>query len=150
MHTKIFMIPFRAGVGFDASEVDRFCQNKQVLKYEVSFFQQAGQAYWTVLVGYLPLLPQEEIARTKDGIKLSEVQRKLFDQLRAWRKEQADKSGRPPYVVANDRELKEAIVSKAITMEALKKIKGFGKQKQADYGKQIIAIVKQFYEQEDK
>jgi ATP-dependent DNA helicase RecQ len=67
----------------------------------------------------------------------------LFEQLRALRKQLADKAGVPPYVVFHDATLREMATQKPSTLAAFAKIPGVGQAKLNRYGEVFIQAIEQ-------
>lgn len=143
MPFQIITIPFDPSLSvFHTDLLNDFLINKQLLSYRAEFFQQQSKFYWTVLVEYEPVLPKSD----KNKQKLSPEQEVLFNRLREWRKEMAEKQGVPVYVVSNNEILTEIAVNKPQTMEALKQIKGLGEKKATEFGQQLLHLVQTFIE----
>lgn len=49
--------------------------------------------------------------------------------------------GRPPYVVASDRDLAELVAVRPQSLEELLTVRGFGDARVAKYGAQLVACV---------
>ena len=111
-HVRVLTLPFVATTGgFDDSALQAFLVNKSLLRIEPQFFQQSGQSYWSVWIEYRPLLSPRE--RQGGGeVKLSAAQQTLLYQLKDWRREEADRAGIPPYVIATNHQL-EAVTEPA-------------------------------------
>jgi ATP-dependent DNA helicase RecQ len=85
--------------------------------------------------------PRRE-ARTLEELEdAPPVDRALFDQLRALRRELAHERGVPPYLVFNDRTLSEMAARKPRTPEEFRRIKGVGDRKAADLGPIFLARI---------
>jgi ATP-dependent DNA helicase RecQ len=84
--------------------------------------------------------------RTAPAPQLNKSQQLLFEGLRQWRKERADKDGIPVFIIGTNRELTDIAVKAPKSLEGLGAIKGFGKGKVKKYGRQILDIVKGFYD----
>jgi ATP-dependent DNA helicase RecQ len=68
-----------------------------------------------------------------------EVDVSLFDELRAFRRALARERGVPPYLIFNDRTLKELAARKPRTDEEFRRIKGVGDKKAAELGPLFLA-----------
>jgi ATP-dependent DNA helicase RecQ len=66
----------------------------------------------------------------------------LFDRLRAWRKGIATERGVPPYVICHDSTLQAIAHEKPTTLAGLSRIAGLGERKLAQYGEQILAVIR--------
>ena len=144
MHLRIFTLPFDpVSEGFPDEVVTEFCKNKKVLSLEPQFFRQEERAFWSVSVRYEILSKHDAPTR-----ELDEDQKLLYEKLREWRKETAQRDGVPVYLLGNNQQLIEIIRRKATTLEALKGVGGFGRSKIERYGGQVVAIVKTFFEKQ--
>lgn len=70
----------------------------------------------------------------------------LFELLRTMRKDVADMTGVPPFVIFHDRTLMELAAVKPVSVGALLEIHGLGKSKCDKYGSQIIETIKDYLE----
>jgi superfamily II DNA helicase RecQ len=147
MPYEIITIPFNAVTkSFHADELSRFCINKKIINKEIEFFQDEKNLYWTVFIEYETIL--EHTVNEPKG--LTQAGKLCYERLREWRKQTAEKQGIPPFVIAKNSHLVEIINKEIKTMEGLKQIKGFGKKKVEKYGKDIIDLVKAFFEIRDE
>jgi ATP-dependent DNA helicase RecQ len=64
---------------------------------------------------------------------------KVFDQLKAWRKQAA--AGKPPYIVFNDATLREIATIRPDTLDKLAEINGVGAAKLDKYGEQVLEVL---------
>jgi len=142
MKFRIITIPFNKDKEtFLEEEINNFCLNKKIKNYRVEFFNSSDKSYWTVFFEY-----ETVIDESKPLIQFSEPEKLLFDKLKEWRKEAAEKKGFPVYIVCNNTELAEVAKNAPKTLEELKNIHGFGKKKIEKYGKEITELIKNFYE----
>ncbi|MEW6184070.1 MAG: HRDC domain-containing protein [Bacillota bacterium] len=139
---RIVTIPFDEGRKcFIEDDFTHFVINKIIRNYQAHFFSTTNGTYWTIFIEYeVPAGLEPEM----EG--LSEAEKMLFDQLRAWRKEKAEQKGFPVYVICNNSQLKALVKQAPKTLEALKNIDGFGKKKLGDYGEEVVSLIKAFYE----
>ena len=131
--------------GFDEGVIRQFILNKKVISYKAELFQSGQDIFWTVFLAYDPLVEPTPAARLED---LTESQKLLFERLKAWRKERAEKDGIPVYIVGTNKEFVEIVKKAPKTLEALKTVRGFGQGKISKYGKEIIQIINGFFENE--
>ncbi len=68
----------------------------------------------------------------------------LFERLRAWRRQLADDRDVPAYVICGDATLRHVARTYPQTLESLKSVPGIGDRKRADFGDQIVGIVKEW------
>lgn len=147
MAYEIISIPLAPGSKtFNAEELNRFCANKKILDRKIAFFQQGGNAYWSVFLEYEVMLEPSD----RETAGLTEAGRVCYEELRRWRKETAEKEGIPPFVIAKNSHLVEIVNKEIVTLETLKQINGFGKKKMEKYGNKITGIVKSFFKEKRK
>ncbi|MGO4499369.1 HRDC domain-containing protein [Paenibacillus sp. 2RAB27] len=65
----------------------------------------------------------------------------VFESLRAWRREQAAREKKAPYILATNRVLRMISVFLPQTREELQQIPGFGEQKTAQYADQLLGLI---------
>jgi ATP-dependent DNA helicase RecQ len=66
----------------------------------------------------------------------------LFSRLREWRKNIATERGVPAYVIFHDSTLQAIAHEKPMSMSGLSRIAGLGERKLAQYGEQILAVIR--------
>jgi ATP-dependent DNA helicase RecQ len=74
------------------------------------------------------------------AVPLSASQKALEEQLRAWRKAEAAKTGKPAFLVCSDAALLAVVVACPRTIQELLTVSGFGKDKAERYGAEICGI----------
>jgi len=146
MHLKIFTLAFDERIqGFDDEVVNKFCANKKIIEIKTQYFNHAERIYWSINVIYTTTLDKEE--KEKKGIVvLTEIEQKLLTLLKEWRRERAIAKGYPVYLICNNSHLEEIVKNRCTTLESFKKVRGFGKQKVTNYGKEINDIVRNYFE----
>lgn len=146
METVIFTIAFDpAKEVFEDDDLKKFLLNKKIKHIRPEFFQTKEKAYWTVFAEYETVL--DDSAKAKNQPALSEPEHLLFNKLRIWRTEKAEKEGIPVFIIATNSELVAVVKKSPTNLEVLRSIKGFGKKKIDRHGKEIIEIVKAFHAQ---
>jgi len=128
--------------GFDQTALESFCANKTIHTVQPQLFQQHGKTYWSVWVEYDAILPPAEKRKTNE--QLDPLQQQLFEHLRSWRKEKAEDTDVPAFVVANDRELIAVVKSLPNSTEALSQLNGFGTKKIKKYGEELLKQIKPY------
>ena len=71
-----------------------------------------------------------------------DVDRDLFERLRAVRLEIARSRGVPPYVIFHDTTLREMARLKPTTPDALRHVYGVGERKAADLGETFLSVIR--------
>jgi len=145
---RIITIPFDHEKGvFLEDELNSFSLNKRLKSYKAEFFVKDEVPYWSVFFEYEQVLTDEGNKGTDNVHGLNDGEKLLLQRLREWRGEKASAQGVPVYIVATNRELMDMVRSAPRTIESLKSIKGYGKKKVEKYGREIIAMIKSFYEE---
>lgn len=80
-------------------------------------------------------------AREEMIAHLGDESRRLYEELRVWRREQARALDKPPFVLFSDRTLLSIAQERPATPEALLGISGVGRMKLEHYGDDIIRII---------
>ena len=75
-----------------------------------------------------------------EDLELTPAQRSLEAELRAWRKAEAAKTGKPAFIVCSDAALLGLVVTQPQTIFELLTVAGFGKDKAERYGAEICAL----------
>lgn len=150
MQLKIITIPFSEATQlFHDDLVEQFCCNKHIYKMDVQFFVYSGVPYWSIALQYATILPERVEKKAQKGKKedvpFDEFQKVLFDRLKSWRKQAAEESGIPAYMVCTNQQLEQMIFQKCTNLEGLKMIKGFGKSRIEKHGKALVALIGAFY-----
>ena len=73
--------------------------------------------------------------------RLSEKQEIVFQELKKWRNDKAVELGLKHFLVCYNSELTNIALKHPITINELKKIKGFGNLKTEKFGNEIISIL---------
>jgi ATP-dependent DNA helicase RecQ len=84
---------------------------------------------------------------TAGALPMSETDIGLFDALRKLRKDVADRSEVPPYVVFSDRTLKELALHKPRSIEDLEGVFGIGAYKADHYGAEFVQEIRRYVEE---
>ena len=72
---------------------------------------------------------------------LGDYDRELFQSLRAWRREEAQERGVPPYVIFSDRTLRELARIRPATLYELRGIYGIGDAKLQAFGDAVVRVI---------
>ncbi|MGH2905578.1 MAG: DNA helicase RecQ [Solirubrobacterales bacterium] len=72
---------------------------------------------------------------------LAPADEEFFEQLRAWRKQQADEHEVPAYVIFDNKTLRAIARERPDSVEALSEVKGVGAAKLENYGDEVLGLV---------
>ncbi len=107
-----------------------------------------NDASWTVLRGQRDvklLKPKEMMAQAKlDAESWEDVDRGLFEHLRAWRRELAQQRGVPAYVVLDDASLRGLARVRPTKAASLRQVHGMGEKRVADFGASLTELVRRY------
>jgi superfamily II DNA helicase RecQ len=103
-------------------------------------FVQGDRPFWSVLIEYEIVLDPDNAEHV-----LNKADKLLYVKLKEWRRNKAQALGLPPFLVATNKQLLEVVKDKIQTVSGLDGIKGFGQKKIANYGKEMVELVSQFY-----
>lgn len=125
----------------DEESINRFMDKRDVRKTSTELIKEP-QARWSVLVFYNEGAPA---GGTKiffpAGSDLNEEEKRILIALKDWRAEKALEKHVPSYVICSNADLVSVSKIKPQSADELIKIKGFGGQKTAKYGDDIIAVL---------
>ena len=94
------------------------------------------------IMGRIMEMRERRSRRSRAADAVSEYDHELFDLLRARRKELADESRVPPYVILSDRSLVEMAVYFPQSMERMLDISGIGQVKARQYGEVFLRVIR--------
>lgn len=99
--------------------------------------------FWSIIIFY----EEQKISTASDKLsvsdenELSEDQKRVYLALKTWRTETAATLGQPPFLVCHNNELLTVAKNNPKSFEDLAKIKGFGPQKIAKFGDDILEVL---------
>ena len=109
-----------------------------------------GSRYWSIVVFYDQKASgeprpgrSEKIHHPVDTI-LTESEQKIFEAFKTWRQTKASELNLPSYMICSNSELMTLVKERPDSIEQLIKIRGFGDQKTAKFGDDIIALLNSF------
>jgi superfamily II DNA helicase RecQ len=150
MNLKIFntRIATENALG-DQMAINAFMDSVSVKKTSTQFIP-GNPDFWSILVFYEDY--NGNGAKAKEAEKqpaiseadLNEVERSIYAALRLWRKDRAAEINLPEFMVCHNATLMNVAKEKPQDLLSLSKIKGFGDQKIAKYGDDIVAILNAF------
>jgi ATP-dependent DNA helicase RecQ len=112
-------------------------------RYQVLSVTESGRRLLRGEVSPRLLKPAERATKRSraDTISWEGVDRGLFERLRAFRREQAETQGLPPFVVFSDATLRDLARRRPSTLEGVGAASGIGEQKLNQYGEALVALV---------
>ena len=113
-------------------------------------------ASWEVMKGNQKVQLVQPVRRAKaekvkqsraDVVSWDGVERNLFETLRQWRFELARQTQKPPYVIFSDEALRQLARIRPSKSEKLRYVYGIGDAKLRTYGPLVLAIIKEYCEE---
>jgi ATP-dependent DNA helicase RecQ len=99
-----------------------------------------------ILKGEMPVLvvkaPKTERKKRRERSEANPVGDPLFDSLRVLRRDLAQETGVPPYVIFHDATLREMATIRPATLAALGDVSGVGTRKLEAYGEAFLAVIR--------
>jgi len=81
--------------------------------------------------------------RSGEAFSIEAADARLFEALRAWRRERAAEQHVPPYVIFHDATLAAIARQRPASTDALARISGVGQKKLERYGSRVLEIVRE-------
>lgn len=146
MNVRVFHIRLtKENLQSDQDVLNEFLNSVTVKKTSTELVN--GQPnFWSILVFY-ESQEKEQQEKTSDKISfsnwddLTDHEKDLYAILRQWRQDKATQMNIPSFMICHNTQLLTVAKMKPQTLEELSKIKGFGGQKIARYGDDIIAVL---------
>lgn len=144
MRVAVMTLGFDAERGeFDAEALDRWQADKDVIEVREHFFVHEGAPRWALMLSYRDADGEQRGRKeARDWrLEVAEVDRPLYDALRTWRRERAERDGVPVYTLLKNRELAEICRRRPATLGELREVRGIGAAKSEKLGEEVLAVV---------
>jgi len=147
MKLKVFNIRLtKDHLQTDQDNLNEFLETISVKKTSCQLIN-AQPNYWSILVFYDQKIAKEPRSNLTDKISypidtaLSEDEQKILDNFKIWIQTKANELNLPSYMICSNSELLTLVKIRPVSIDQLTKIKGFGDQKIAKFGEDIIALL---------
>lgn len=149
MKAKVLCLPFDPEQGFDAEELDLFCEGHELLSVAEHLIEQQGRLWWALLLSFReagesarrrPLRPGAA-PKAEPEVALDAEEQQLYAALRTWRAQRAAEEGVPPYMICTNRQLGDIVRLRPQTMAALARIPGLGEARCKRHGERLLAAL---------
>ena len=133
----------------DQEVINQFMEQVTVKKTATQFVPGEPD-FWSVMVFYddvkppKPAYKEPEKLSVEPDIELTPDEQEIVLALKQWRKDKASAMNVPDYIICHNAEIISLSKLKPRTMEDLSKVKGFGNQKVAKHGDEIISVLNAF------
>ena len=134
----------------DEDELNLFLDTASIKKTSCQLVTNDKTNYWSILVFYDQKTTREPRTQQSDKVsfpldtELTDSEQKIFEAFKIWRQTKANELNLPAYMICSNAELISLVKTRPETIEQLIKIKGFGEQKIAKFGDEIIAVLNSF------
>ena len=150
MNLKIFQARLdEAHLAADQEAINQFMDKVDVQKTS-SQFVPAEPDYWSIIVYYQDEKPKKSPPKSNgkqtvgNDVELTAEEIEIASALKQWRKEKAHASNIPDFMICHNASILALTKLKPRTPEELSRVKGFGGQKIAQYGDDILAVLNAF------
>jgi superfamily II DNA helicase RecQ len=146
MNIKVFNI--RLSKEFCQHDQDRmngFLDSVEVKLTSTNFVTNGTNDFWSAAVFYVPKASKKEKVKAKFlEEELSSNEQNIFDALRQWRNDMAQKLNWSAFRICHNSHLITIAKTNPQTLEELEKESGFGKSRTEKYGDAILTILNAF------
>lgn len=146
MKVKVFHLRLsKDNLQDDQDNLNNFLDNVTVKKTSAELIP--GQPnFWSILVFYddqktEKIEKQSDRLVVKSETELTSDEKKVFGILKQWRLDTANYLNVPSFIICHNTELMTVAKTKPQTLDDLSRIKGFGGQKIAKFGADILAVL---------
>lgn len=143
MNIKVFNI--RLAKEFfqeDQAKMNAFLDSVEVKLASSNFVTTGSVDFWSAVVFYLPKTAKSTKSENKiSEEELSPQESKIFNALRQWRNDLAQKFEWSAFRICHNSHLIAVAKSNPQTLEELVQVQGFGKARTEKYGEDILAVL---------
>ena|SRR5688572_3854332 len=129
----------------DQEAINSFMEQVTVKKTATQFVPGEPD-YWSVVVFYENgrSKPKSPPVVSEPETELTDEQMEIVAALKQWRKDRAREINQPEYIICHNSTLHALSIQKPRTLIDLKDVRGFGDNKIAKYGDDVIAVINAF------
>jgi superfamily II DNA helicase RecQ len=143
MNIKVFNIRLaKEFCQIDQDRMNEFLDTVEVKLTSTNFVTTGSVDFWSAAVFYVPIHNNKKTTTTKFSEEdLSQQEHKIFNALRHWRNDLAQKLDWSAFRICHNTHLIAVAQSNPQTLEGLEKVPGFGKARTEKYGEDILAVL---------
>ena len=139
MNIKVFNIRLnKEDCQEDQNKMNDFLDSVDIKLTSTNFVTTTTVDFWSAVVFFEP---KKESKPTVDERELTVEEKKIYSALKKWRSDKAQQLILPHYMICHNSELVSIAIKKPQSLEDFKGIKGFGENKTANYGDDIISLL---------
>ena len=154
MPFRVFTLQCNEDGVFEDAELHTFSQENQVLTCSKDFYFHRNEPKMVVFVEYRPKKKKDYLHKparmispsnlTETGkLRLTPVQKNLYDALRKWRNQKGKKEGKPLMNILTNAQLEDIVRLMPRSIGDFRKISGIGEAKSKNYGEELLVLLHQ-------
>lgn len=151
MKLKVFTLKLDPGMDrIDDTEIQDFLKDREALSVSEHFLVHEQVPMLILLVTWKETQKTETRRLTPapgTEVVVADTDRGLYEAIKRWRNNRSKNESRPAYIYLNNREMAEVARQRPASLEELGRIDGIGDIKLAQYGEEILALVRTHPEQ---
>lgn len=135
---------------FDDQALQEHLDGRDLLSLSDHFYLDRGRPTLVLVVTSRPSpTPRasrtcQDLPRPDPAAGLSADERRLFEALRRWRNDRANRDGRPTCVLLTNAQIVDIARARPTSLAALQRIPGVGDGKVASFGQDLVAFIESF------
>lgn len=122
----------------DQNRMNQFLDSVEIKLTSTNFVTITTVDFWSAVVFFEP---KKEIKSTVVERELTDEEKKIYAALKKWRSDKVQQLMLPHYMICHNSELASIAIQKPQTLQNFKTVKGFGENKTAHYGDDIISLL---------
>jgi superfamily II DNA helicase RecQ len=139
MNIKVFNIRLdKEHCQEDQKKMNEFLDSVDIKLTSTNFVTTTTVDFWSAVVFFEP---KKESKSPVNDTELTFEQKKIYFALKKWRSDKAQQLMLPHYMICHNSELVSIALKKPQSLEDFKTVKGFGENKTANYGDDIISLL---------
>ncbi|WP_353147533.1 HRDC domain-containing protein [Flavobacterium sp.] len=142
MQVRVFSIRLDPDyLELDQQKLNAFLETVRFKKSNTQFLESEA-AYWSVIVHYENEVQNKFERKERKSYKdLLPKDKQVYENLNQWRIEKSEQLNLKKFMICHNSQLIELALNKPSNLDELQQLKGFGKQKAAKFGEDILAIL---------
>lgn len=139
MNIKVFNIRLdKEHCQEDQKKMNEFLDSVNIKLTSTNFVTTTTVDFWSAVVFFEP---KKESKSSLNEVELTFEEKKIYFALKKWRSDKAQQLLLPHYMICHNSELVSIAIQKPQTLDDFRNVKGFGENKTANYGDDIISLL---------
>jgi len=142
MNIKVFNIRLdKENCQSDQDKLNEFLDSVEVKLTSTSFVTTTTKDFWSAIIFYKP---KKQSSKIEEEIELTDSQEEVFNALKQWRNDLANKLGWSAFRICHNSHLISIVKTNPKDISELKNVKGFGENRTLKYGDDILSVLNSF------